>query len=95
MGLYGLKKAESKIFRSDTTTDLYRVNQWLLSQNLQSIVVYAQSVRAIENSVALGLEKLDTTEMPELLRGESFYKSIIIEITEKERNRYNTKNQRK
>lgn len=78
--------------RSDTMTDLFRINSWLTGNGSRAILCYGQSVKALENSVALGLEKIDTAGLPKLERSEEFYKSILIEITEKERNKFNRLN---
>ena len=95
MSSYGLIKATSLAMRSDTIADLGRINYWLIQKGLPVILCYGQSVRALENSVALGLEKIDTMELPKLERSESFYKSILPEIKEKERQKFNLINHMK
>lgn len=95
MSSYGLIKATSRAMRVDTITDLRRINEWLWQKGQPAILCYGPSVRALENSVALGLEKLDTTGLPKLERGESFYRSILPEIKDRERSRYNTLNRAK
>lgn len=92
MSSYGLIKATSRAMRSDTITDLRRVNEWLWQKGQPAILCYGPSVRALENSVALGLERIDSSGMPKLVRSEEFYKSILTEITDKERSKYNAKN---
>lgn len=88
MSSYGLIKATSRAMRSDTITDLTRINHWFLQKGLAAILCYGQSVRALENSVALGLEKIDKAGLPKLERGEEFYMSILPEIKEKERHKF-------
>lgn len=95
MSSYRLIKATSRAMRLDTITDLRRINEWLWQKGHQAISCYGPSVRALENSIALGLEKLDTAGLAKLERGESFYRSILPEITDKERSRYNKLNQAK
>jgi hypothetical protein len=74
----------------DTITDLGRINNWLYKKEQPPILSYGQSLRALENTVALGLEKIkDRTGLPKLERGESFYDSIIVKINEKERHKFN------
>lgn len=90
MSSYGLIKATNQAMRLDTITDLQRLNRVIISNKLgKPIVSYAQSVRALENSVALGFERIkDHKNLPELVRGESFYKSCIDEIKPAERKRW-------
>lgn len=75
--------------RSDTITDLNRINNWLYNKGLPAISSYGQSVRALENSIALGIEALGVNELPKLERGAVFYKSILTEIKEEERRKFN------
>lgn len=93
MGSYGLIKATSRAMRADTISDLQKINAWLVKKGLRAISCYGPSVRALENSVAMGLEPLDTAGMPELVRSESFYRSILPEISTKERSRFKKINQ--
>lgn len=88
MSIYGLIKATSRAMRTDTITDLLRVNVWLNSKGMKPITPYGPSVRRIENSVALALEGRDLTGLGELVRGADFYKSILPEISEKERKQF-------
>ena len=88
MSKYGLIKATSMIRRSDTITDLNILNRWLYEQGGQPISSYGPSVRALENSVALGLERIGDVNLPKMVRSESFYRSCLPEITEKERSRW-------
>lgn len=89
MSMYGLIKSSSRAQRSDTITDLTRINNWLWQKGLPVILSYGQSVRALENSVALGLQNIkDRTGLPKLERSESFYDSIIPEIKEKEKHKF-------
>lgn len=89
MSMYSLIKASSRAQRTDTITDLTRINGWLFGKALPAILSYGQSVRALENSIALGLEKIsDRTGLPKLERGEEFYTSILPEIKEKERHKF-------
>ena len=93
MSAYGLIKATSLAMRSDTITDLCRINNFLSSINRPTIISYGQSVRALENSVAIGLENAITSgltigDIPKLERDLSFYRSIISDITEKERSKF-------
>jgi hypothetical protein len=88
--MYGLIKATSRVQRGDTITDLTRINIWLTNKGEKAILCYGQSVRALENSVALGLQKIkDRTGLTKLVRSESFYDSIIPEIKEKEKHKFN------
>jgi hypothetical protein len=95
MSTYGLIKETSRIMRVDTIEDLTRINNWLYQKGLPAILCYGQSVRALENSVALGLEKLNKMGLPKLLRSEEFYVSILPEIKEKERDKFNCLNHAK
>jgi len=89
MSIYGLIKATSRAMRSDTITDLTRINHWLYEKGMKEISSYGQSVRALENSVALGIENVDKDGIPKLERGKEFYESILPEIKDKERNKFN------
>ena len=90
MSAYGLIKATSRAMRSDTITDLTRINHWLWKHSFPAILSYGQSVRALENSVALGLDKPlpDMSDFPKLERGIDFYKSIVPEISQKEKEKF-------
>lgn len=92
MSIYGLIKITSKIQRADTIADLNTINSWLYANSKPAIVAYGPSVRALENSVALGIEKNFTQSMPKLVRGVSFYQSIIPEIKGTERRKFNLVN---
>lgn len=85
MSGYGLRKIENKIFRMDSITDLSKVNNWRYYKGLTPVVPKSQSVRQIENAVALGIEGLDITDLPKLVRSAEFYLSIIKEIKVSER----------
>lgn len=87
--MYGLIKATSRAQRVDTIHDLHVVNKYLKSIGFKQVTPYAPSVRALENSVALAVEGIDVLRLPPLQRGVSFYQSIIPEIKEKERKKYN------
>jgi len=80
MGYYGLIKETSRIKRNDTIEDLHRVTQWRYSKGLSYISPKSQSVRSLENAVALSLKDIDLNNLPELIRGKSFYISILPEI---------------
>lgn len=96
MSSYGLIKATSRAMRADSITDLSRINSWLYWKNEPAILVYGQSVRALENSVALGLQKIkDRAGLPKLERGIEFYDSIVPEIKEKERHKFEFLNKAK
>lgn len=56
------------------------------------MISYGNTVRALENSVAMCIDRLSGYGLPSLVRGASFYKSILPEITEKERRQFNIKN---
>lgn len=88
MSTYGLIKATSRAMRVDSIHDLDIVNKFRKSKGLNAISPYAPSVRALENSIALGLEKIDITGLPKLLRSHRFYLGCIPEIKEKERSKY-------
>lgn len=92
MSTYGLIKITSRIQRADTNTDLIRLNQWLNKKGLKSIIPYSPTLRALENSVSLAIEKIPENELPEFVRGESFYRGCIVEIKDKERQQFNTHN---
>lgn len=86
MSTYGLKKIQSKIFRADTVHDLALVNKWRTDHKMNAVSPIKPSVRQLENCVALGLEGLELDhDFPALLRGSSFYLSILPEINDKER----------
>jgi hypothetical protein len=85
MSSYGLIKATSRAMRVDSIADLHIVNQWRYGKGLEAVVPRKPSVRQIENAVALGIENLDITDLPKLVRSAEFYLSIIPEITDKER----------
>jgi hypothetical protein len=87
MSTYGLIKANSLIRRSDTIFDWKIVNDWRLSKGLLPAVPKGQSVRKLENSVALAIEGLDIFDLPKLTRSAEFYISILPEISLKERER--------
>lgn len=89
MSMYGLIKASSKAQRVDTIHDLHIINKFRYAKGLNGISPYGQSVRAIENSVSLALWQMDTLDLPTLIRSKSFYLSLLSEIKEKERNKYN------
>ncbi len=89
MSLYGLIKATSKAMRSDTIIDLSRVNYFLSQIGITAIVPYGPSVRALENSVALGLSYIkDRNSLPKLERSVDFYDSIIPEIKQHEKEKF-------
>lgn len=88
MSAYGLIKATSRAMRSDTITDLIRVNNWLSSKWMMPISPMGQSLRRLENSVALGLEGLDLAGLEKLERGADFYISILPEIKLSEREHF-------
>lgn len=93
MSTYGLIKATSMIQRADTITDLTNLNNWLYWKGMNPILSYGRSVRALENTVALGLEKIgEINDLPKLVRGESFYRSCLSEITFNELCRWLAKN---
>lgn len=93
MSAYGLIKATSLAMRLDTITDLTRINNWLSEKGIKPILSYGQSVRALENSVALGIEQItDKTDFPKLVRDISFYISILPEIKESEKNKFSQLN---
>lgn len=93
MSAYGLIKATSRAMRADTITDLSRINNWLFSNKKSTIVVYGQSLRSLENSLALGLERIkDKIDLPKLERGLEFYESIISEIKKSERKNFDLLN---
>jgi hypothetical protein len=90
MSSYRLIKESRIEKRKDTITDLLRINNWLYNKGQPPILSYGQSLRALENSISLGLEKVkDKTGLPNLQRGESYYNSIIVNINEKERHKFN------
>lgn len=104
MSTYGLIKETSRIQRADTITDLVRLNSWLSKKGTNPILSYGQSVRALENTVALGLDRnydlgldriSDLDDIPKLVRGKSFYKSILPEIKDIERKKWTAKNTQK
>jgi hypothetical protein len=72
----------------DTIHDLHILNNFRLQKGLNGISPIRPSVRQLENCVALGIEQMDLTDMPKFTRSESFYRSIICEITEKERTHF-------
>lgn len=82
MSSYGLRKKTSRIQRADTITDLRTVNSWRYAKGLPTISPRAQSVRKLENAVALSIKDQDLADLPKLVRGTSFYQSIINEIKE-------------
>jgi hypothetical protein len=85
MSIYGLIKATSLIMRNDTIEDLKVINSWRYLSGLIPIIPIRQSVRQLENAVAMAIENIDTDKLPPLLRGIDFYISILPEIKEKER----------
>ena len=85
MSAYGLIKIDSRIRRTDTINDLFVVNRWRITKGLNPVSSSGQSVRKLENTVALGVENQDTTDLPKLVRDVTFYVSILPEITDKER----------
>ena len=85
MSTYGLIKIENLIMRNGTIDDLRVVNNWRLLSGLSTVSPSKPSVRQLENAVALAIEKIDTDQLPPLLRGVDFYISILPEITERER----------
>lgn len=90
MSTYTLIKATSLQQRMDSISDLFLINNWLYSKGIKFITCYGKSLRAIENTIALCIEKqADLTGFPKLVRGESFYRSIISEIKPKERHKFN------
>ena len=93
MSTYGLIKATSQIMRADTIDDLRVVNNWRYLNNLSTVVPSKPSVRQLENTVALAIEKIDTDKLPPLLRSIEFYISLLPEISEKERKSFNSKNE--
>lgn len=95
MSSYGLIKATSLAMRLDTICDLTRINNWLGQKGCPTISCYGQSVRALENSVALGLENINKSGLPKLERGEEFYTSILSEIKQEEKNKFNNHNARR
>lgn len=80
MSSYNLRKATSRIQREDSITDLHIVTKWRLSKGLSPVTPGRPSVRAIENAVALSIKELDTTDLPKLVRGISFYEGCLKEI---------------
>lgn len=80
MSAYNLRKATSRIQREDSIADLFTVNQWRRKNGLNPVTPNGPSLRRLENAVALGIKDLDITTMPELVRGKSFYISILPEI---------------
>lgn len=80
MSAYGLIKATSRAMRSDTITDLYRVNHWRRSKGLEAVTPGGPSLRKLENCVALALEGLDISDLEKLERSAEFYISILPEI---------------
>jgi hypothetical protein len=80
MSVYGLIKATSRIQRNDTISDLCIVNKWRLDKGLETISPKSQSVKQLENAVALSINGLDVSDLPKLTRGVSFYVSILPEI---------------
>ena len=93
MSMYGLIKEKSRIQRADTITDLTNLNNWLYWKGMTPILSYGQSVRALENTIALGLERIgEIDDLPKMVRGESFYRSCVHEIKDSERKRWVAKN---
>jgi hypothetical protein len=93
MSMYGLIKATSGIQRADTITDLSSLNIWLYWKGKKPILSYGQSVRALENSVALGLERIDEIDdLPKMVRGRDFYLGCVSEIKDSERKKWIAKN---
>jgi hypothetical protein len=81
----GLIKITSKIQRADTITDLRTIEIWRSKKGLPIITPKQNTLRSIENAAAIMIESLDTCDLPKLVRGLSFYISILPEIKQKER----------
>lgn len=81
MSKFGLIKATHGIQRSDTNADYFIVTKFRRKKKLDRILPKNQSLRELENAVALSIKGLDTSFLPKLVRGLSFYQSIINEIT--------------
>lgn len=80
MSNYSLIKETSRIQRTDTIADLLIVNKWRDSKKLKTISPKSQSLRHLENAVALSIKDLDTSDLPKLVRGLSFYIGILTEL---------------
>lgn len=80
MSAYNLIKATSLAKRVDTIADLHTVTQWRKSKGMEFISPKGPSIRRLENAVALMLKDLDCSDCPKLVRGLSFYISILPEI---------------
>ena len=78
MSMYGLIKASSRVKRAETINDLWIINRFRSVKGLPLISPKGQSIRKLENAVALMCD-CDTSDLPKLLRGVSFYKSILDE----------------
>jgi hypothetical protein len=80
MSYKGLKKITHYAMVLDSTLDLDRITKWRESKGMNPIVPKTQSLRQIENAVALSVKDLDTSDAPILERGVNFYISIIPEL---------------
>lgn len=83
MMTHGLIKANSLAMRLDTTTDLKRVNRYRTEKGMKEVSPLKPSVRSLENCVCLAIELLAPLPFG-LVRGEEFYRSLIVEISRME-----------
>lgn len=92
MATYGLIKATSLARRIDTINDLAKVNKLRAEIKLKPVVPLGPSVRKLENCVALAICCITIT-LPKLIRGESFYRSLMDEISIEEQKKWYKQNQ--
>ena len=87
MSMYGLIKLTSLAMRTDTIADLSAINKLRVEIGLSPVVPLGQSVRKLENCVALAICCI-SIKLPKLIRGEDFYRSLMDEISTAEQKRW-------
>lgn len=84
MSSYNLRKATNAKQRDDSMRDLRIITAWRLERQLKYISPKTQSLKSIENAVAMSINGIVAKDLPDLVRGISFYQSILSEIDEQQ-----------